>query len=116
CAERPAQRVSGRTSQLSQAQCVLAPLHYEPNYAYPLLVWLHGSGGDERELKRVMPLVSLRNYVSVGRRAPDEAERVYDWPQTAVGIQAAVLRASEAVSQACQRFHVNEERIFLAGY
>ena len=30
---------------------MLAPLHYEPNYAYPLLAWLHGSGGDERELK-----------------------------------------------------------------
>ena len=47
-----------------------APLHYESNYAYPLLVWLHGSGDDESQLKRIMPLVSLRNsatWTSSGR-------------------------------------------------
>ena len=49
---------------------LFAPLHYEPNYAYPLVIWLHGPGDDERQLLRVMPLVSMRNYVSVGPRAP----------------------------------------------
>ena len=41
------------------------PLHYEPNYAYPLLVWLHGPGESHSALKQVMPHVSMRNYVGV---------------------------------------------------
>ena len=28
---------------------LFAPLHYEPGYAYPLIVWLHGLHGDERQ-------------------------------------------------------------------
>src|SRR5687768_10528752 len=49
--------------------CALfAPLHYESNYAYPLLVWLHGLEDDENQLKRLMPLLSMRNYVGVAPR------------------------------------------------
>ena len=47
---------------------LLAPCHYERNYAYPLVVWLHGSGGSETELRQVMELISLRNYASVAVR------------------------------------------------
>ena len=50
------------------AHCIVTPLHYERNYAYPLVVWLHGPGGDERQVTRVMPLVSSRNYAAVGPR------------------------------------------------
>jgi phospholipase/carboxylesterase len=96
--------------------CLLAPLHYEPNYAYPLLVWLHGPSGDEQELKRIMPLVSLRNYVSLGVRGADEERRGFAWPQTPDAILATELRIADAVTQARQRFHVHSERIFLAGY
>ena len=46
-----------------------APLHYERNYAYPLVVWLHGPGDNERQLQRIMPLVSMRNFVSIGPRS-----------------------------------------------
>ncbi|HTU26025.1 MAG TPA: hypothetical protein VMF30_11540 [Pirellulales bacterium] len=60
---------SGRFSCLpGAARTLFAPLHYESNYAYPLIVWLHGPNDDERQLKRVMPFVSLRNYVAVGPR------------------------------------------------
>ena len=41
---------------------VFVPLHYEANYSYPLLVWLHGPGDDERQLKKIMPLISMRRY------------------------------------------------------
>ena len=44
------------------------PLHYEPNYHYPLFVWLHGPGEDERNLLSIMPEMSLRNYVAVAPR------------------------------------------------
>ncbi len=26
----------------AQCHCIFTPLHYERNYAYPLIVWLHG--------------------------------------------------------------------------
>jgi phospholipase/carboxylesterase len=96
-------------------QCLLAPLHYERNYAYPLLVWLHDCGGDERELKRIMPLVSLRNYVSLAVRGTNPIARGFTWGESADGLMAAEARVAEAVAQARQRFNVHPARIFLAG-
>lgn len=96
-------------------QCVLVPQHYEQNYAYPLLVWLHDAGGDECELKKIMPLVSLRNYVSLAVRGPSAAQRGFAWPESADAILAAESRVDEAVAQAHQRFHVHPNRIFIAG-
>ena len=78
--------------------CLLAPLHYEPNYAYPLLVWLHGPSGDEQELKRIMPLVSLRNYVSLGVRGAGEERRGFAWPQTPDAILPTELPIAAAVT------------------
>ncbi len=111
-ASRPLVRSVGRPAQ---PHCVLAPLHYEQNYAYPLLVWLHDDGGSERELNRVMPLVSLRNYVSAGVRGTSAAARGYDWPQLSESIFTAEARVAEAVAYARQRFHIHSNRVFLAG-
>ena len=98
-------------------QCLLAPLHYEPNYAYPLLVWLHGTGGNERELHEIMPLISLRNYAAAGVRGTAAAEGGgFDWPQSPAGIHAAMARVAEAVARARERFNVHSRRVFLAGY
>ena len=98
------------------------PLHYEANYAYPLLVWLHGPDDDQRQLKRVMPHVSMRNYVGVApafRSTPVGAEPSLEaspWPQTSTEISQALESVLEVVEQAKQRFHVASQRIFLAGY
>src|SRR3954449_13229207 len=56
------------TSQDDLAYATFAPIHYEKRYAYPLLVWLHGDAGSERELRQVIPQVSMRNYVAVAPR------------------------------------------------
>ena len=56
------------TSSQDTVYTLFAPLHYEPGYSYPLIVWLHGHGNDERQLVRIMPLVSMRNYVAVAPR------------------------------------------------
>jgi phospholipase/carboxylesterase len=95
---------------------LLAPLHYEPNYAYPLLIWLHGAGGNERELHEVMPLVSLRNYAAASIRGTEAAEGGFDWPQTPAGIHTAMIRVADAVTRARERFNIHSRRIFLAGY
>ncbi len=64
---------SATTAPLVEARFV--PQRYEPNYAYPLLVLLHGRGGDEQQMLRSMPAMSWRNYVGLGLRGPDAVNR-----------------------------------------
>jgi phospholipase/carboxylesterase len=111
----PAHRAQARHGSL---YTLCAPLHYEPNYAYPLVVWLHGDGGDERQLARVMPHISMRNYVAAGVRGtrPCTQRPGFCWQQTDEDICAAEQRVLEAIAAASARFHVHPERIFLAGY
>jgi phospholipase/carboxylesterase len=98
---------------------LFVPMHYERNYAYPLLVWLHGPSDDERQLQRVMPLVSMRNYVGVGPRGCCSAGRGSDgfrWAQTDDAILAAEYSVFECIESACEKFNIARSRIFLAGY
>src|SRR3954470_5701631 len=46
------------------------PAGYEPNYPYPLLVFLHGHGGSEEQVLRLAPRLSRRNYICIGLRGP----------------------------------------------
>jgi phospholipase/carboxylesterase len=57
------------TGSLVEARFI--PQRYEPNYAYPLLVLLHGRGGDEQQMVRSMPALSWRNYVGLSLRGPE---------------------------------------------
>ncbi len=100
---------------------LFVPLHYERNYAYPLIVWLHGASDDERQLKRIMPFVSVRNYVAVAPRgtvgADEEQGRTgCSWSQTEDHILLAEHRVLEAVGMACQRMNIAADRVFLAGF
>lgn len=95
------------------------PLHYEPNYAYPLIVWLHSPGEDERQLQRVMPLLSLRNYAAVAIRGSVSfgndglPKKGFFWdPGTYETTYAAVL---EAINEMSQRCRIAPNRIYLAG-
>src|SRR5690606_5013251 len=90
---------------------IFTPLHYEKNYAYPLLVWLHGAGGDETQLERIMPHVSLRNHVAVAPRAAGLV-----WEQTSGGIAHAERVIFEAIEAAQARLNIARQRIFIAGY
>src|SRR5439155_9722423 len=47
------------------------PTGYEPNYPYPLLVFLHGHGSSEEQILNLAPHVSRRNYISIGLRGPE---------------------------------------------
>jgi phospholipase/carboxylesterase len=75
------------------------------------VVWLHGAGGDERQLDRVIPHVSLRNYAAVGPRAAGAV-----WEQTHAGIAHAERVIFESIEAAASRLNVAPQRIFLAGY
>jgi phospholipase/carboxylesterase len=100
---------------------LFAPLHYEPGYAYPLLVWLHGLHGDERHILRIMPLVSMQNYVAVAPRgleaaAAEEGRSGFGWRQTDDHIQQAEQRVFDGIETASKKLHVSPQRVFLAGF
>jgi phospholipase/carboxylesterase len=93
------------------------PVHYEPNYAYPLLVWLHSGGDDERQLRRIMPHVSLRNYVAVAPRGvvTEATGCSYCWSDELSSPERAWRSVHDAIEVARKRYHVNAGRVFLAG-
>ena len=101
---------------------LFAPLHYESGYAYPLIIWLHGRGSDERQLQRVMPLVSMRNYVAVaprGLRVPtgdNPRTEGFGWLQTDEHIQEAEHRVFDALEMTGRKLNINPRRVFLAGF
>lgn len=112
---------------------LFGPVHYETNYAYPLVVWLHGHAQTERQLVKVMPLVSLRNYVAVAPRGvvrADEARNVacssgagpasagratFSWSQQPEAVDSAIQRIFEAIEEARGQYNIARQRIFLAG-
>lgn len=106
-------------SQQTTGECpvnVFGPVHYETNYAYPLIVWLHGTGQNERQLVKVMPLVSLRNYVAVAPRGTVEVGRsAYGWSEQPDGADSAIQRIFDAVDQARRQYHIARRRVFVAG-
>lgn len=103
--------------EIDNCHCIFTPLHYERNYAYPLVVWLHGPDDDERQVTRVMPLVSSRNYVGVGPR--NVAGRIARQLSLGAGRRAHCAgRAACAVGH-CRRAPLDECQSgadFLAGY
>src|SRR5579862_4426540 len=61
------------------------PTGYEPNYPYPLLVFLHGHGSSEEQILRLAPRLSRRNYICIGLRGPQTVashaaeDQAYSW-------------------------------------
>lgn len=105
------------------ATSMFMPLHYERNYAYPLIVWLHGEGDDESQLCRVIPCISMRNYVAVaprglhGRGLHGRGSQGDDgWPQTPESISKVEQRVLDCIELASHRYNIAEQWVFLAGY
>lgn len=96
---------------------LFAPLHYERGYAYPLLIWLHDDGGSERELRQLMPHVSVRNYVAAAARGVggESGRHGYSWEHCPDSAAEASDRVAECIEAAKRRFNVHADRIFLAG-
>lgn len=121
--QTPAPRFEIESAQFScwaedSSHAFFAPLHYERKYAYPLLVWLHGPGhNDERQLVRIMPLISMRNYVAAAPRGFDgEGTEGLGWPQDPHWIEAATHRVFGCIGVACERYHISAKRVFLGGF
>lgn len=98
---------------------IFVPIHYERNYAYPLIVWLHGEGADQQQLQQIMPSVSVRNYIAVGPRGTvvgAGGEPGYGWMQSERDIKQAESRVLESIDTVRRRYNVASDRLFLAGY
>jgi len=101
------------------AHSCFAPMHYESGYAYPLIIWLHGSASNEEELRQVMPLVSTRNYVAIaprGTRQTSGAKNAFSWSDSSDDIAAAHQRVEQCIALAKAQFNIHPDRIFIAGH
>jgi phospholipase/carboxylesterase len=98
------------------AHSLFCPLHYEKNYAYPLVVWLHENGSSHRQTPQMMQKISMRNYVGIGPNA-SQAEQAGggQWQQTPQSILETENSISRCIGIACEKYHIDRSRIFIAG-
>jgi phospholipase/carboxylesterase len=97
------------------------PIGYEPNYPYPLLVFLHGQRSSEEQILRLAPRLSRRNYICIAPRGPQlstgpDGQVSYSWgpaDQDDPLVEEYIFRAIE---QTRRNYHVHSERIYLAGF
>ncbi|MEZ6088274.1 MAG: hypothetical protein R3C05_09670 [Pirellulaceae bacterium] len=95
------------------------PVQYEPNYEYPLVIWLHDEGGNQLQMPRVMPSISLQNYVGVGVRAPRAGDAMghgFGWLHNEAGIAITEQAIFDAIETAQSRYSIHPERICLVGH
>jgi phospholipase/carboxylesterase len=107
-------------STAQTAPCgMFIPENYEPNYAYPLIVWLHEAGRSERDIVEVLPMISMRNYLGLAlrgtARTSQKAENSFCWSRSrSAGLQLEEqLHAN--VRQMRRDYHIHTERVFLVG-
>jgi phospholipase/carboxylesterase len=80
---------------------VFVPDQYEPNYAYPLLVWLETSRLAPSRLDRRMRQISDRNYFGVSIEVTDSGRIEEQLHETFLRLR--------------RKFHLNTERVYLLG-
>lgn len=115
--QAPALDPAKKTFGAATDPTLFVPMHYESGYAYPLIVWLHSDGDDHYQLSRIMPEISMRNYVGVGPRAMRGNERSgYYWQQSSSSIDFSIQAVCDAIDHARMTLNVNSDRIFLGGY
>jgi phospholipase/carboxylesterase len=105
-------KITNRSDQYS----LFVPLHYEKNYAYPLIVWLHSDGSQSAEIQRIMPHASVRNFVGVAPQSPiGNFEAGYFWEQEVDTIDLAHDSILAAIDAASMRYNIASNRIFIGG-
>ena len=94
------------------------PASYEPNYDYPVIVWLHGDGGNQNQVCQMLPLVSVQNYVGIGvrgSRATDSLGHGFSWLHSEAGIAIAEQSVFDAIDAVSNLHCIDHSRIFVAG-
>jgi phospholipase/carboxylesterase len=116
---------------------VYVPEGYEPNYAYPLVVWLTPAPLSGVEFHQFMSQISDRNYLGIQLRIDGEAadaavgetgladalplvatidDEFAQAAQPAASIPESLeAQLNAAVARMRRQYHVHTERVFLAG-
>ncbi|MFO0929215.1 MAG: PHB depolymerase family esterase [Gemmataceae bacterium] len=98
------------------------PVGYEPNYPYPLIVFLHGHGSSEEQILRLAPRLSRRNYICIAPRGPQalaprtDGRLTFSWGGTEAVDPLVEEYVFRAIEQTQRTYHVHSERIYLAGF
>src|SRR5690606_25732024 len=79
---------------------------------YPLLVWFHDAGEDERVLNRLAPEISDRNFVGLSLRGERRFSSGYDWSDRSA---SRAQRLVSTIRRIRREHHVHTERIVLSG-
>lgn len=101
---------------------IFLPTGYEPNYSYPLLVFLHGQGGNEEQILRLAPFLSRRNYICIALRGPrplgprPDGQFAFSWGQLGRDNTLVEDYLFQALEQTQEGFRIHPERIYLAGF
>ncbi len=114
------QTASDDAAQLwsNPGQALHLPENYEPGYAYPLIVWLHGAGSAEGELAHVLPQISNQNYIGLslqGNLPVMNGKAEFTWslePELLLQTEQEIL---ESVLQLRRTLRIHPDRIYLAG-
>lgn len=119
-ADLPEQQTNGQQPQAAHVPwSIYVPDSYVPNYAYPLVVWLHGAGGNEDDVQDVMPHVSDRNLFALGLRGNRKwkvaSGQRWDWQVTNGRVSSLAASTYQLVCGLRRMLHIHSERIFLAG-
>ena len=95
---------------------LFVPMHYEKNYAYPLIVWLHSNEQNAAQIQKVMLDMSMRNYVGIApQSAIGSSQAGYFWNQDLETIEMAHDSVLAAIDRASMRCNIASHRVFLAG-
>ena len=119
----PAEKTTFPPDFLPETRTVLyVPEHYEPNYPYPLLIWLDDCGGcdgDEWELQSLMSHISTRNYVGISFHGSFQTSKTSQadsrWSESDRRIERLLKHLHTTVCKLRQVCHIHSERIYLAG-
>ena len=110
---------AGGPAQSDWPVAIHVPETYEEGYAYPLLIWLHGDGGNEAELPMVMDAISDRNYIGISFRANTRIGALpvskYRWSMTMDEARFFEEVLYCAVVRLRRSYHIHSERIAIAG-
>ncbi len=99
---------------------VFLPHNYEPNYPYPLILWLNDGEWTARELLDLMPRISPQNYVGLSVEGLTATNRFTSGPLAPPNsldpLDALLETLKDVVGQMRREFHVHSERIYIAGF
>lgn len=122
---------------LRPAESIFVPEGYEPNYAYPLILWVLDPASGEHELCRLMAQISTRNYFGLSLRTPlaggktTAPSNATSMPNSSdvsgapgegapVDEDASMWEFEQQLLETVQRvrseYHIHSERVYLAGF